>query len=79
MTAPRTAEQSVGVMAAACGHLFLSARTYETNETRRLEDRKEVTAKRPSRALIRYECAFTYMNAGSGENLSRVFLPMKSS
>ena len=24
------------------------------------------------------ECAFTYMNAVSGENLSSVFLPMKS-
>ena len=31
-------------MAAACGHQVLSARTYETNETRGLEDREEVTA-----------------------------------
>ena len=45
LTGPRTAGQSVGVLAAARGHQVLSAKTYETNETRRLEGRKEVTAR----------------------------------
>ena len=78
LTGPRTAGQSVGVMAAACGHQALSASIQETNETRRLGVRQEVTVRRPSQAWIQCECAFTYMNAVSGENLSGVFLPMKS-
>jgi hypothetical protein len=57
-------------MAAVSGYQALSARIYETNETRRLEDRKEVTARWPSQVLIRCECAFTYMNAVSRKNLT---------
>ena len=77
MTGPRTAGQSVGVMAAACG-TRLCARIQETNKTRRLGVRQEVTVRRPSQAWIQCECAFTYMNAVSGENLSGVLLPMNS-
>ena len=65
-------------MAVACGHQVLSPRTHETNGTRGLGDSGEVTVGDPSQALIQCECAFTYMNAVSGENLSSVFLPMKS-
>jgi hypothetical protein len=32
----------------------------------------------PSRGEIQCECAFTYMNAVSGENLTSVFSSMKS-
>jgi hypothetical protein len=68
----------VGVMAVTCGHQVLSARTHETNGTRGLEVCEEVTLGERLKALIRCECAFTYMNAVSGENLSGVLLPMNS-
>ena len=32
----------------------------------------------PSQAVIQCECAFTYMNAVSGEDLTGVFLSVKS-
>ena len=41
--APRTAGRSVLVMAAVSGDFFAQREDYETNETRRLEDSKEVT------------------------------------
>jgi len=37
---------------------MLSARTNMTNETRRWEDRQEMTARLPSRVEIQCECAF---------------------
>jgi len=54
-------------MAVTCGHQVLSARTHETNGTRGLEVCEEVTLGERLKALIRCECAFTYMNAVSGE------------
>ena len=57
---------------------MLSARTNATNKTRRLDDRQEVDGAVPSQVEIQCECAFTYMNAISGENLTSVFSSMKS-
>ena len=54
-----------------------AARTYDTNETRRLEE--EVgEARRRSQVWSQCECAFNYMNTASGKNLTSVFLSMKS-
>ena len=47
------------------------------SETRGLEEQAGGNGRWPSQALIQLECAFTYMNAVSGENLSGVFVPMK--
>ena len=49
-------------------------RTEEMSETRGLEDRKEVTAGDRLKALNRYGCALTYMNAPSRQNLSGVLM-----
>ena len=56
---------------------MLSARTNAMNKTRRLEDRQKVDGSVPSQAAIRCECAFTYMNAVSGEILTGVLTSMK--
>ena len=45
MTAPRSAGQSRVVMAHSLATAMLSERMNVTNETRRLEDRKEATAR----------------------------------
>jgi hypothetical protein len=47
------------------------------SETRGLEKQAGGDGQWPSQALIQLECAFTLMNAVSGENLSSVFLPTK--
>lgn len=66
-------------MAAASGHEGAQREKDETNENAQVGSQEggdgEVTV---SGALIRCECAFTYMNAVSGENLTGVFLPMNS-
>ena len=72
MTGPRTAGQSGLVMDAVSGYEVAQRENLrdETNETRRLEDRKEVDGTVPSQAEIQCECAFTYMNAVSRKNLT---------
>jgi hypothetical protein len=74
LTGPRTAGQSVGVMAAVCDHQVLSARTHKTNETRGLDNRQEVTVGDRLQALIQCRCAFNHKNALSGQNLSDVLM-----
>jgi hypothetical protein len=57
---------------------MLSERTNVTNETRRVGRQAGDDGAVPSRAWIRCECAFTYMNAVPGKNLTVVFSSMKS-
>ena len=52
---------------------MLSERTNVTNETRRVGRQAGDDGAVPCRAWIRYECAFTYMNAVSGKSLTGVF------
>ncbi len=52
---------------------MLSERTNVTNETRRVGRQAGDDGAVPSRAWIRCECAFTYMNAVSGKSLTGVF------
>jgi hypothetical protein len=57
---------------------MLSERTNVTNGDAQVGRQAGDDGAVPSRAWIRCECAFTYMNAVSGRSLTGVFSSMKS-
>ncbi len=78
LTGPRTAGQSVVVMAEAVATRSLSARTDIDERDARGGRQAGGDGRRPSQALIQCECAFNYMNAVSRQNLSIAFCSMET-
>jgi hypothetical protein len=78
LTAPTTAGQSRVVMATLSGPCD-AQREHERNQ-RDAQDGRQAggDGAMPSQAEIQCECAFTFMNAFSGKNLTGMFSSMKS-
>ena len=72
---PRTAGQSVLVMAAVSVDEVVQREDLRDERDAQVGIRAGVTVRRPSQALIRCECAFTNMNVDSGKNLTGVLMP----
>ena len=70
LTAPRTAGQSVLVMAAVSSDQVAQGETERDERNAQVGRQAEGDGVVPSRAEIQCECAFTYMNASSRRNLS---------
>ena len=70
LTAPRTAGQSVLVMAAVSSDQVAQGETERDERNAQVGRQAEGDGVVPPRAEIQCECAFTYMNASSRRNLS---------